>query len=78
MTIPGKYVPQPNIDAPIVDPKTGMATANGREILRAMGYLVALLNGELPTYANNAAAIAGGLQAGRWYVTSSGEVRIVV
>jgi hypothetical protein len=32
----------------------------------------------LPTYANNAAAVAGGLIAGDVYKTSTGELRIVV
>ena len=32
----------------------------------------------LPTYANNAAAITGGLSAGDVYKTSTGELRIVV
>jgi hypothetical protein len=32
----------------------------------------------LPVYANNAAAIAGGLIAGDVYKTSTGELRIVV
>lgn len=32
----------------------------------------------LPVYANNAAAIAGGLIAGDIYKTSTGELRIVV
>ena len=31
-----------------------------------------------PTYANNADAVAGGLSNGAIYVTSNGEVRIVV
>lgn len=30
------------------------------------------------TYANNAAAVAGGLSAGAFYKTATGEVRIVV
>jgi len=32
----------------------------------------------LPTYANNAAAVAGGLAVGDVYKTSTGELRIVV
>lgn len=32
----------------------------------------------LPTYADNAAAVAGGLAATTWYKTATGEVRIVV
>jgi hypothetical protein len=33
---------------------------------------------DLPVYANNAAALAGGLIAGDVYKTSTGELRIVV
>lgn len=32
----------------------------------------------MPTYANNAAALAGGLAIGALYKTATGEVRIVV
>lgn len=37
-----------------------------------------LIGGTFPTYADNAAAVAGGLAVGRLYKTSTGEVRIVV
>jgi len=33
---------------------------------------------QVPTYANNTAALAGGLTAGMIYKTSTGELRIVV
>ncbi|MEO1104544.1 MAG: hypothetical protein AAFW98_12560 [Pseudomonadota bacterium] len=32
----------------------------------------------LPTYADNAAALAGGLTAGDWYKTAAGQPLIVV
>ena len=35
-------------------------------------------NDQMPTYADNAAAIAGGHSAGDFYKTATGEVRIVV
>lgn len=37
-----------------------------------------ILSTSLPTYADNAAATGGGLTAGRFYKTATGEVRIVV
>jgi len=56
-----------------------LETPGGRLIaVRALNELIELLNGQLPEYANNAAAVAGGLKAGRWYRTASGEVRVVV
>ena len=36
------------------------------------------IRGGLPTFANNAAAVSGGLAANDWYKTASGEFRIVV
>jgi hypothetical protein len=40
--------------------------------------ILALLGSTFPTYANNAAAIAGGLAVNGLYKTATGEVRIVV
>jgi hypothetical protein len=40
--------------------------------------ILALLGGSLSSYANNSAAIAGGLSVGSLYKTPTGEVRIVV
>jgi hypothetical protein len=40
--------------------------------------VLALLGSTFPTYANNAAAIAGGLAVNGLYKTATGEVRIVV
>lgn len=76
MAIPRRRTPAPSI-APLQG-KDGQLTREGETFMRTMLHTVALLNGELPTYANNAAAVSGGLEAGRWYVTSTGEVRIVV
>jgi hypothetical protein len=42
------------------------------------GQFVTLENCILPTYANNAAALSGGLLLNSIYKTSTGEVRIVV
>lgn len=40
--------------------------------------ILALLGTTFPTYADNAAAVAGGLAINRLYKTATGEVRIVV
>jgi hypothetical protein len=40
--------------------------------------ILALLGSTLLTFANNAAAISGGLTVGSLYKTATGEVRIVV
>ena len=42
------------------------------------GDFVTLVGNILPTYANNAAAVSGGLAVGSIYKTVTGEVRIVV
>jgi hypothetical protein len=42
------------------------------------GDFVTVVDSILPTYANNAAAISGGLAVNSIYKTSTGEVRIVV
>jgi hypothetical protein len=42
------------------------------------GQFVTKVGVTLPTYANNAAAISGGLAVNSIYKTSTGEVRIVV
>lgn len=42
------------------------------------GQFVTKVGVSLPTYANNAAAISGGLAVNSIYKTSTGEVRIVV
>jgi hypothetical protein len=42
------------------------------------GQFVTKIGVTLPTYANNAAAISGGLAINSIYKTSTGEVRIVV
>ena len=36
------------------------------------------MKSDLETYADNAAAVAGGLAVGTWYKTSAGAIRIVV
>ena len=77
MPIPRDRTPALELGVQIVDEK-GRLTPAGLTMLRTLNSAIALLNGELPTYANNAAAAAAGLSAGRWYVTASGEVRIVV
>jgi hypothetical protein len=43
-----------------------------------LSQILALLGSTLLTFANNSAAIAGGLSVGTLYKTSTGEVRIVV
>jgi len=40
--------------------------------------ILTLIGSTFPTYANNAAAVAGGLAVNRLYKTATGEVRIVV
>lgn len=45
--------------------------------VNALVYL-GLFPGILPTYADNAAAVAGGLQVNQLYKTATGELRIVV
>lgn len=40
--------------------------------------ILSLLGGSLSTYADNAAALSGGLSVGSIYKTSTGEVRVVV
>ena len=77
MTVPSRLIPSVDLDRPLTD-KEGRLTDAGRTLLRSVNHALSLLNGELPVYADNAAALAGGLTAGRWYVTSSGAVRIVV
>ncbi len=50
-----------------------------RNLERALDYFEAGSNlASLPVYANNAAAISGGLAVGAGYRTASGEIRIVV
>jgi hypothetical protein len=50
-----------------------------RQLNAALNYLEAGSNlASLPVYANNAAAISGGLAVGAGYRTASGEIRIVV
>jgi len=39
---------------------------------------VLTMKNDLPTYADNAAAVAGGLATGAWYKTAAGAVRVVV
>ena len=46
---------------------------NGNKILNASG-----LGSSLSTYADNAAAVAGGLSVDDFYKTATGEVRVVV
>ena len=48
------------------------------DLATTTGQFVTLENCILPTYANNAAAISGGLAVNSIYKTSTGEVRIVV
>lgn len=42
------------------------------------GQFVTLIGNNLPVYADNAAAVSGGLAVGSIYQTSTGELRIVV
>lgn len=56
----------------------GELSQDGVQLIRVVNTLAAFYNGDIPTYADNAAAIAGGLRVGGFYKTSSGAVRIVV
>lgn len=57
-----------------VDNTTGQLVIDGTNGVTLVDTFVAMTG--LPTYADNAAAITGGLSAGRLYKTSTGEVRI--
>ena len=50
------------------------------EFLLFLTSVAAQLNGlaSLPVYADNAAAVTGGLAVGTYYSTATGEVRVVV
>ena len=45
-------------------------------MISSSGTTVSLAN--LPTYANNSAAVTGGLSVGNLYKTSGGDIKIVV
>jgi hypothetical protein len=47
-------------------------------LAQTSGDFVTVVGTILPTYANNAAAVSGGLAVGSIYKTVTGEVRIVV
>lgn len=53
---------------------TSLASISKRFTIKANGQIIP----ELPTYADNATAIAGGLLTGALYKTATGEVRIVL
>jgi hypothetical protein len=55
-----------------------MNICNVRELKRLAGKLIKLVNGNLPVFADNAAAILGGISVGDQYRTVTGEVRVVV
>lgn len=48
-----------------------------QQIAQKLNYLL-VQTSNLPTYANNGAAVAGGLAVGYFYKTAAGELRIVV
>jgi hypothetical protein len=48
------------------------------DFIESTGTFVPKIGATLPTYANNAAAISGGLSVNSIYKTSTGELRIVV
>lgn len=80
----------PIIAAPILDDTvigTDIAGSNATKnfllsdiitLATTTGQFVTKVGVTLPTYANNAAAISGGLAVNSIYKTSTGEVRIVV
>jgi len=80
----------PTIVAPILDDTvigTDIAGSNATKnflladiitLATTTGQFVTIENCILPTYANNAAAIIGGLAVNSIYKTATGEVRIVV
>lgn len=80
----------PIIAAPILDDTvigTDIAGSNATKnfllsdiitLATTTGQFVTKVGVTLPTYANNAAAISGGLAVDSIYKTSTGEVRIVV
>lgn len=55
----------------------GVTDAGYRFLLDLAEQLNRSAHGRIPTYANDTAAKAGGLVAGDFYRTSSGEVRVV-
>ncbi len=61
----------PRVDLP------GMTDVGYRFLLDLADQLNKSAHGRIPTYANDTAAKAGGLVAGDYYRTSSGEVRVV-
>jgi len=63
--------PPPRGDVP------GVTEAGYRFLLELAEQLNKSAHGRIPTYANDTAAKAGGLVAGDFYRTSSGEVRVV-
>lgn len=79
----GFYIYQPQVSDFESDflPTSGGAGASDTTIGRRFGKKVSLAGGAkatLPTYADNAAALAGGLLATDLYKTAAGEVRVVV
>jgi hypothetical protein len=68
-------LPLPSLDDLLIGTDTSDAD-NTKNFL--LSDILALLGGTLLTFANNSAAISGGLTVGTLYKTATGEVRIVV
>ena len=61
---------------PLVIPDTKSVNERFKELYQQVCFLSSLTSQGV--YATNAAAITGGLRVGQYYITSTGEVRIVV
>jgi len=66
------------IQAPPRTDIPGVTEAGYRFLLDVAKWINKSANSEIPTYADNAAALAGGLSVGDFYATASGDVNIVV
>ena len=69
-----KITAPPSARVPVVDPATGMMTTQWYRFFQNIYAITSDINDPvltLPTYANNAAAIAGGLVPGQLYQVST-------
>jgi hypothetical protein len=80
-----KYTPPPTLDDFLLgtDVNNDNATQNFLVsdllvLFKNTNQFVTVVGTILPTYANNAAAVSGGLAIGSMYKTVTGEVRIVI
>lgn len=70
-------VSNPQLSDKLIGTKVGGNPADGTFNF-TISSIIDLFFSELPFYADNAAALAGGLSEGKGYKTPSGEVRVVV